>query len=42
MMIIIILMIRFFGGLVMGEMSYLTEVTNKTSEGFVKEIVYPP
>ena len=42
MMIIIILMIKFFSGLVIGEMPYLAEVTNKASEGFVKEIVYPP
>lgn len=42
MIIIIILMIKFFGSLVIGEMSYLTEVANKISEGFIKEIVHPP
>lgn len=42
MMIIIILMVKFFGNLVIGEMPYLAEVTNKTSKGFIKEIVYPP
>lgn len=42
MMVIIILMIKFFGSLVVGEKSYLTDVASKTSEGFVKEIVYPP
>jgi hypothetical protein len=42
MMIIVILMIKLFGSLIIGEMPYLAEVTNKTSEGFIKEIVYPP
>ena len=42
MMIIIILMMKFFGSLIIGEMPYLAEVANKTSEGFIKEIVYPP
>lgn len=41
-MIIIILMIKFFGSLVIGEMPYLAEVTNKTFEGFANEIVLPP
>lgn len=42
MMIIIILMIKFFGSLIIGETPYLAEVANKISEGFIKEIVYPP
>lgn len=42
MMTIIIFIVDFFGSLIVGEMSYLTRVTNKTFKGFPKEIVRPP
>ena len=42
MMVIISLMLSFFGNVFLGEMSYPTRATSKTSEGFINEIVHPP